>query len=44
MFDVFVSYNRTDSQEAQCLAACLSDAGLKIWFDTVHVKPGSELA
>ena len=41
MFDVFVSYNRTDSQEAQCLAACLSDAGLKIWFDTVHVKPGS---
>ncbi len=41
MFDAFVSYNRADKQEAQFLATYLSNARLKVWFDTVHLKPGS---
>ena len=39
MYEIFLSYSRKDSGEAQELAKYLTSAGYKIWWDTA-IQPG----
>jgi tetratricopeptide (TPR) repeat protein len=38
--DLFISYNRTDADIAEALAAELKNAGVRLWFDKWENEPG----
>src|SRR5437868_13237329 len=41
-YDLFLSYSRLDAQVAQLLAACLSDNGVRVWFNQWELVPGQD--
>ncbi|HEV7890269.1 MAG TPA: tetratricopeptide repeat protein [Pyrinomonadaceae bacterium] len=39
-YDLFISYNRADTDIVEVLASELKDAGMRIWFDKAEIVPG----
>jgi hypothetical protein len=43
-FDIFLSHSSRDQEFSSRLASDLAEAGLRVWIDQWHIRPGESFA